>query len=443
MSKRIGVPSYRRHKQSGQAVVTLPDGLGGRRDVLLGKHGTAASRHEYARVIAEWEAAGRRLPQPVATSDLTVNELAAAFWVHVHPGVESPAAGGGCLPGRHSEVETRGMSRILPDVWARLEQARPAGDQLAARPGIPELTGRLLCAIDSQGQRHLLITLNGPDDDLHDDQSRGLSVVTRDLIVRGQPPARYLDVECRDAAGYSILELLGNELAQELARADRQPADITRRVLAKWRRFWGQAPRSLLSREEQMGLFGELWFLHVWLLPRVGSAEAVRRWHGPFGARHDFEWTERSVEVKATSSTRGRVFRVHGIDQLLPPEHGQLLFFGMQLREEPGASNSLPGLIARIRDKLESDADTMGRYETALLQAGYTPVHDEEYAKTRYRVVEETLLWVRDDFPRLTPQSFGGIVPPGVERVEYEINLNTSDHLCVARTPAQAGQHFQ
>jgi hypothetical protein len=45
------------HRQSGQAVVTFPDGLGGRRDVLLGMHGTPESRTDYLRVVTEWEAA--------------------------------------------------------------------------------------------------------------------------------------------------------------------------------------------------------------------------------------------------------------------------------------------------------------------------------------------------------------------------------------------------
>ena len=76
------IPAYRLHKQSGQAVVTLPDGLGRRRDVLLGKYGSPESRKEYARVLAEWEADGRRLPEPVATSDITVNELVLAYWKH-------------------------------------------------------------------------------------------------------------------------------------------------------------------------------------------------------------------------------------------------------------------------------------------------------------------------------------------------------------------------
>jgi integrase len=80
---RTTYPTYRRHKQSGHAIVTLRDKLGGRRDILLGRYGTVASRAEYARVIAEWEASGRHLPQTVATgADLTINELAARFWPH-------------------------------------------------------------------------------------------------------------------------------------------------------------------------------------------------------------------------------------------------------------------------------------------------------------------------------------------------------------------------
>jgi hypothetical protein len=53
--------------------------------VLLGKYGTAQSRKEYARVISEWEAAGRCLAPHSAEGsapDLTVNELCLAYWRH-------------------------------------------------------------------------------------------------------------------------------------------------------------------------------------------------------------------------------------------------------------------------------------------------------------------------------------------------------------------------
>jgi integrase len=68
------VPSYCRHRASGQAVVTL-DG----KDRYLGKYGTADSRREYDRLIAEWTTAGRRLPDDPAA--ITVAEIFAA-WRH-------------------------------------------------------------------------------------------------------------------------------------------------------------------------------------------------------------------------------------------------------------------------------------------------------------------------------------------------------------------------
>jgi integrase len=83
MPRHKSIPSYRLHRPSGQAIVTLPDGLGVRRDVYLGKYGTSESRAEYARVIGEWEASGRCLPQPAhKSSSLTVNELLIAYWTH-------------------------------------------------------------------------------------------------------------------------------------------------------------------------------------------------------------------------------------------------------------------------------------------------------------------------------------------------------------------------
>ena len=68
-------PSYRLHRASGQAVVTL-DG----RDHYLGPHGTAASRAEYDWLVALWLANGRTLVRPGAPPPgLTVSELIARY----------------------------------------------------------------------------------------------------------------------------------------------------------------------------------------------------------------------------------------------------------------------------------------------------------------------------------------------------------------------------
>jgi integrase len=67
-------PSYRLHRPTGQAVVTLNG-----RDLYLGKHGSPASLAEYDRLIGEWLANGRR---PIGAGDLTVSELILAYFRH-------------------------------------------------------------------------------------------------------------------------------------------------------------------------------------------------------------------------------------------------------------------------------------------------------------------------------------------------------------------------
>jgi integrase len=84
------LPKYRLHRQSGQAIVTLPQKNGRRRDVLLGKWGTPEAEAEYNRVIAEWLANTRQPPQAKPAPDLTVNELLLRFWEHAEKHYRRP-----------------------------------------------------------------------------------------------------------------------------------------------------------------------------------------------------------------------------------------------------------------------------------------------------------------------------------------------------------------
>jgi hypothetical protein len=72
----VRTPSYRLHKPTNQAVVTL-----NRRDVYLGLHGSFESKAEYDRIIAEWLANGRRLPS-VSEPELTVSEVMVGYIRH-------------------------------------------------------------------------------------------------------------------------------------------------------------------------------------------------------------------------------------------------------------------------------------------------------------------------------------------------------------------------
>src|SRR6516164_4472998 len=71
------VPSYRHHKPSGRAVVTLNG-----RDIYLGPWGSEESKAEYARKIAEWTARGRQAPPPEKEQGVLVKEVILAYYRH-------------------------------------------------------------------------------------------------------------------------------------------------------------------------------------------------------------------------------------------------------------------------------------------------------------------------------------------------------------------------
>lgn len=80
MPRKVRIPSYRLHRPSGQAVVTLAG-----HDHYLGPHDSAASRERYARLLAEWLSAGGRpaTPRPAGAPDpLTVAELCDRYMTH-------------------------------------------------------------------------------------------------------------------------------------------------------------------------------------------------------------------------------------------------------------------------------------------------------------------------------------------------------------------------
>ena len=330
--------------------------------------------------------------------------------------------------------------RIIPkDVWTRLAADKPSQEVMWARMAAPDISKRLVAAVDSSGERHLLIPLEDDEPDAADRQSRGITLMTRELAIPGHPMGRYLDIVCHDASGHGAFDLIGGEIAEALAGGAEPAPKIAARVLAKWRRFWGQMPMQMLSREEQIGLFAELWFLSVWLAPCVGFEEAVMRWRGPRRSRHDFEWTGQSIEVKATLSLRGQVHRINGLDQLAPPDHGELCLFSLCLREEGGATNTLPAMLKKCQAALQGTPAALDQFESSVSLVGYSPVYEEDYAKLRLHVVRESLFRVDNDFPRLTSSNIVDGLSAGIERVEYDINLAGYRHLEIASAPTMWG----
>jgi hypothetical protein len=321
-------------------------------------------------------------------------------------------------------MEAGGMSQIAPGFWTALSTSASSSDDWQVRPPLAEICPRLLGSVTSSGERRLLVALATGEESVEDSRSRGFRVGNEELVDDRGARARYVVIKCLDAADHDLFDVIGVDLA--FAIATHPPAVAITRVLAKWRRFWGQLPRPLLSREAQVGLFAELWFFSRWLVPAAGPAAAATRWRGPLRSRHDFEWVGRSVEVKGSSIVRKHLCHVNGLDQLEPPENGELLLFALRIRDEAGAAHALPQLIADCRALLGVDRDALAVFETALLQTDYSAAHEADYAQTRWRIIDERLYRVDENFSRLRPSHFPSGLPPGVSEVGYILDVGTA-----------------
>ena len=329
------------------------------------------------------------------------------------------------------------MTRQLnPQIWIQLQDLKISGEKIVAKLAFPEETQRIYCAFDSIGRRHLLIPLEKNDEEITDLKSRGITVQTRDLTVGGKESVKYFDVECRDVSGFVIFDQIIAELAESLITRRKQPSNEILRILEKWRRFWANIPAQILTRQEQIGLFSELWFLTNWLIPTLGL-ESVDGWRGPSGAAKDFIFPDYDVEVKGTISSHGRIHHINSLDQLTQTENKNLYLFSLCLQDDSGIGITLPDLISLCREKLGGNYLQITYFENGLAQVGYSPLHEEEYRNIILEVLSEAVFVVNNEFPAITVGSFSPELSKGVEKVEYDINLNSFEKLIVAKSPLE------
>lgn len=324
--------------------------------------------------------------------------------------------------------------------WDLLEAEPPTRERMAVRTALAGRDEDILIGIDAALRRHVLVRIPPDEEDaLNERVSRGIGVQTVKMVPRDTGVEEsFVEISCLDTQGHGAFDLVICELVDAVERSGGLTrVKLVQGVLAKWRRFWSVVPTNALGVEQQVGLFGELYFLSRWLCNALGPRKAVGTWRGPAGARNDFELPGLGIEAKTTRRVDA-CHVIHGLDQLLEPAGGVLLLFGLCLRDEATATESLPRLVAEVRNRLSVDADALSAFETLLYTAGYDDRLEAEYARLRLRVRSEELYRVSDGFPRLIPNSIAGSLPPGVDKVTYELRLDAAADWIVATTPSAA-----
>jgi hypothetical protein len=323
--------------------------------------------------------------------------------------------------------------------WDLLCAPPSGGERLTTRLALPSEHNDVYIAVDSAGCRFILVFVPfGEPSGLAARTSRGLSVQTVEMNLGDGSASTFIEIACLDPSGHAALDIIVVELTAALrGGASIGRVRLVQNLLEKWRRFWSDVNSRFLSKEQQIGLFGEIWFLHKWLGPTVGFEKAVGMWRGPGGARHDFETKKLGIEVKTAGNING-VHVIHGVEQLEEPEGGALLLFSLLVRDEASGSELLPDLIHSVRETLASDFSSLNRFDTMLYASGYKDEHASEYQKIVLRIRSESLYRVTGNFPRLIPSSFALGVPSGVDELSYELQPSVAGAWLLATNPAGA-----
>ena len=284
---------------------------------------------------------------------------------------------------------------------------------------------------DHADRQHLLVRV--PDGEpLEVTGTHGLSVVVARHRITGHADASYIDLVCLDPAVTATFAAVASDIADEATQAE--PGSRRSRVVAalnEWRWFWGVDP-TRLSATDAVGLFGELWFLIRW----VGvSPDSVQAWEGSNSARHDFQWRERSVEVKATSRSGAVVHTIQHLEQLEDAESGDLYLYSLRVARDALAANTLAVLVETVTASLQNHPTARAELLAKLGKRGYTPAGRDQSA-VPYRVLDEGLYRVSSGFPRLTRASFAHGLPLGVTKVSYQLDMNSCGNWLVGTTPS-------
>lgn len=197
--------------------------------------------------------------------------------------------------------------------------------------------------------------------------------------------------------------------------------DDLRKRLEKWKRFFQRGRDEGLSREDYIGLYGELFFFQRCLDAGIDSGRLVGAWKGPASANQDFTFGPVAVEVKTATGNNPGLVHISNVRQLDGTGLAKLFLCHQvfDFREESGTT--LLDLVSHLRRHLEGISPaTAAVFGDKLIEAGFIEAQIGEFAVWGFTERPLGAVFdVRDGFPRLLENA----VPYGVTSLTYDLDL--------------------
>lgn len=216
------------------------------------------------------------------------------------------------------------------------------------------------------------------------------------------------------------------DLVEELITANsaREREDVFMDFMDRWSRFFKRHGSNRLSREGQIGLFGELWWFRQLLKRGVSISAVVKSWRSPRGEFKDFELKGRVLEVKTTRSKEPRKVQINSERQLDDRGSISLHLLVVTVVESFSGGESLEKVARSIRDSISDDPVDLRRFNHLLRESGYLETATQDYVYT-YTVKSEELFQIRNGFPRIIN------IPSGLGDLRYSLQVSSCSSFSV------------
>lgn len=215
-------------------------------------------------------------------------------------------------------------------------------------------------------------------------------------------------------------KLLQNLVDHILINEDQVLFVVIYSVLDRWHNFFRFKSNKRLSLEEQMGVFGELYYINNWL----GKFEEeppmiIDAWQGPTKHRVDFVKKNIGIEIKTISPKIRDSIRISNEAQLeLSNIIKKIYLYVLKIEDTKTDGLSIQDLINSIREQLINRSQTsLVRFNDLLLDLY---ILDDVYVDMYFYIHNEETYEVKENFPKIISSD----LPIGVSNVSYTIDLS-------------------
>lgn len=249
----------------------------------------------------------------------------------------------------------------------------------------------------------------------------------KDIIIELIPDEKYIDknillLKLVNSQFNDIFSVLCEDLIASISSIKDESLLIKKLLnrFEKWKSLFDKATTQGLNPKEQRGLFGELFFLRIFLQVNTNYSNVMTSWVGPEKQIRDFQLKNWGVEVKTTCGNNHQIIQINSERQLDISNLEYLYLFHISLEISQRSGETLNQLVDSIYNIFNSDLLLANSYTVKLYEAGYFKHHKDLYEDIGYFVRQRTFYKIVNEFPRIEEKD----IRNGVGDVKYTITVS-------------------